>query len=327
MPLSKTSDARVVADVGALDSSSSVLQTKLGHAHSVLSATHQTASETTPAAIQGPARAAWSDLLDDWRSQAVAHKAQGSQLADGLRAAAQTYQDTDSRNAQSLRLAPRSEAACFAASQPSASAGGPAHAEAAPNAAPSAADFVKTPYGDLGKWMIKPGGKITTDLAPNLNPIDVIVVDRSSATPEAATEKLRQKLKAAGFGTSPFHGAGESALINGKIYHQVPLTEAFSNGWFVAPNDHGRMFGPVPAPGGGYVWTGSFDHEHVNLLTVPPTHVTDSYEHSQQALLKGLVAKGAVDLGPTDMKNSQPKSSAYPEGTMDYNGKAVTVQI
>lgn len=208
-----------------------------------------------------------------------------------------------------------------------------------PNAAvttpgvPSPGDVAHTPYGDVGTWLLQPNGQIANygGVPHNgmtvLEPINVIIIDPTSTSPEQSTARLNAAMARAGFPAQPVHSTGFQGTVNGKTYGQQPsgLLQAFSDNFFVFPNDHGRMFGPAPAAGStGYVWTGAFSTEQLNPAN-PFTHEYVSSEIARAELVRRLVATGGARV-----VDVVPLGNAYNTGTFttgDHDGYAVVLEL
>jgi hypothetical protein len=199
--------------------------------------------------------------------------------------------------------------------------------------APRPGDVVDTPYGDIGKWMLQSNGQISNwggrshDGKTLLEPINVIVVDPTSTNPAESAAKLNAAMSRAGFPAQGLHSTGFRGTINGETYGQQPngILEAFSDNFFLLPNDHGRMFGPAPVENGtGYVWTGAFSTE---LLATAGQfgHEYVSYGVARDVLAARLVASGAATV-----VGVVPLDNAYATGTHttgDHDGYAVVLRL
>jgi hypothetical protein len=155
-------------------------------------------------------------------------------------------------------------------------------------------------------------------------PINVILIDDGASSAEAAKERLIAAAAAAGFSVRFGHSAGYRGVIGGLLYDQLPQgrDEAFSNRLFEESNNHGRMFGPHPF-GGGYLFTGAFSRERVNLLEWPG-HRYASFNQARDAFARGLEqhtvfkAAGFVPLG-----NAVDDAQVT---TGDHDGRAVVLR-
>jgi hypothetical protein len=158
-------------------------------------------------------------------------------------------------------------------------------------------------------------------------PINVIIVDSTSTTAGESAQKLNAALAAAGFPAQQVHTSGYRGAVGGVAYGQQPAghLEAFADANWLLTNDHGRVFGPAPAPGGtGYVWTASFSRERPGLFYVIPTHVYVSFNRARDAVRAGLVGSGATDLGLIDMDNGLDGRTIT---TGDHDGYAVVIEL
>jgi hypothetical protein len=138
-------------------------------------------------------------------------------------------------------------------------------------------DAVKLPGMPLiGKWMIAP------DLEPAhwlgevyeakklREPINMIVVDAHSRTPEEAKTGLLQAAALAGFPSRDGHSGGYWGWIGDRLHPQFPDTpaHAFSDEPYELNNDHGRFFGPYRHEG-RFIFVGAVSRERFAPLSVP----------------------------------------------------------
>jgi hypothetical protein len=198
---------------------------------------------------------------------------------------------------------------------------------------PTPADTAQTPYGDIGKWMLRSGNEIANwggvkyRCKTIYEPINVVVVDPTSTTVQESTQRLNAVMAAAGFPAVALHSTGFAGTVDGITYTQQPAAggQAFSDAFFLLPNNHGRVFGPAPGPGGtGYVWTASFSRERIGFYHLVPRHVYVSFDRAREAVRDGLVRAGAIDLGLVDLDNeySSPAST-----TGDHDGFAEVIVL
>ncbi|MCV7420019.1 hypothetical protein H7K45_05665 [Mycobacterium yunnanensis] len=205
--------------------------------------------------------------------------------------------------------------------------------QAAVVAAPSPTDVAHTPYGDVGTWLLAPNGQIANyggvphDAKTVLEPVNVIILDPSSTSTAESLARLDAAMTRAGFPAQPIHSTGFQGVIDGTTYGQQPagFLQAFSDDFFLFPNDHGRVFGPAPATTGtGYVYTGAFSTEQLNPAN-PFTHEYVSSTMARDELARRLVASGAATV-----VGVVPLGNAYDDGsftTGDHDGYAVVLQL
>lgn len=198
---------------------------------------------------------------------------------------------------------------------------------------PTPADTAQTPYGDIGKWMLRSGNEIADwggvkyRCKTIYEPINVVIVDPTSTTVQESTQRLNSAMAAAGFPAVVLHSTGFAGTVDGVTYTQQPTAggQAFSDSFFLLPNNHGRVFGAAPGPGGaGYVWTASFSRERIGFYHLLPRHVYVSFDRAREAVRDGLVRAGAIDLGLVDLDNrySSPAST-----TGDHDGYAEVIVL
>lgn len=159
-----------------------------------------------------------------------------------------------------------------------------------------AAEAVAHPPGLLaiGRWMIARDGTIAHWLGEIVNgkrlhePINVILIDEGATSAEEAKQRLVAAAAAAGFPIRFGHSTGYRGFIGGALYSQLPQgrDDAFSNRLFEESNNHGRIFGPHRFEG-GYIFTGAFSRERVNLLEWPG-HRYASFNEARNAFARGL---------------------------------------
>ncbi|WP_167107086.1 hypothetical protein [Mycobacterium sp. DL592] len=198
---------------------------------------------------------------------------------------------------------------------------------------PSATDAAHTPYGDIGKWMLQSGnqvadwGGVKHGCKTLYEPINIVIVDSTSTSVAQSIQRLDAAMAAAGFPSVSIHSTGFTGIIDGVVYTQLPAAtlQAYSDGNFLLPNNHGRVFGPAPLPGGtGYVWTASFSRERVGLYQLLPKHLYVSFRTAREALRAGLVRAGGTDLGLVNLGNTYSTRAA---STGDHDGYAAVVML
>lgn len=318
---------RVTVDPEALAAGGAALEESFEKTRSLLASTLRAARQAA-GSIRGAPAEPWAALLEDWEAQAARHAEQGERLSGGLTFAARAYSAADVLNADAFESggsgelldAPRAATAALAPT-------------AAAQTDPSPTDSVSTPYGELGQWMIQSNGQVADWLGQkNLGktmyePINVVLVDKISTTPQEAVARLNKEFAAAGFPAQGVHSTGYQGLVDGRLYGEQPTGsgEAYSDGFYLLPNDHGRVFGPAPAMGGGYVWTAALSREQLGFNgSVIPTHVYASFDVARDNLRAALLDHGATDLGTIPMGNVRDTATAT---TGDHDGNAVVVRL
>jgi hypothetical protein len=197
---------------------------------------------------------------------------------------------------------------------------------------PLPGDTVTTPYGEIGKWMLESNGQISDyggqpyDNKTLLEPVNVIIVDPNSKSAAESTAKINRDMFLAGFPAQPIHSSGFLGLIGSKTYgQQAPPLTAYSDNLFILQNDHGRLFGPAPATGGGYVWTGAFSTETPTIYNGLPTHAYVSSNAARDALVLRLLATGQVQsVSYIALDNAVDTDSTT---TGDHDGYAVVIVL
>jgi hypothetical protein len=199
-------------------------------------------------------------------------------------------------------------------------------------AVPAPSDQATTPYGAIGKWMLQPNGQISNyggqlyDGKTLLEPVNVIIVDPKAKNAFQATWRLNIAMRRAGFPSQGIHSSGFKGIINGKTYGQQPsgFLQGYSNAFFLATNDHGRIFGPAPVQtSGGYVWSGTFSTEEWGTYNGRPAHIYVSSNDARAALAAALVASGQATSGDTVALDNEYNTDTTTTG--DHDGDAVVL--
>jgi hypothetical protein len=195
-----------------------------------------------------------------------------------------------------------------------------------------AAEAVAKPPGlpAVGRWMIARDGSIAHWLGEIVNgkrlhePINVILIDEGATSAEDASKRLVAAATAAGFPVRFGHSTGYRGFIGGVLYSQLPQgrDDAFSNRVFEESNNHGRIFGPHRFEG-GYVFTGAFSRERVNLLEWPG-HRYASFNDARDAFARGLDARTAFKAaGFVPLGNAVDDAQIT---TGDHDGRAALMR-
>ena len=192
---------------------------------------------------------------------------------------------------------------------------------------PADAPISVSGVGAVGRWMV------TKDLVPATwlgekvggrtlrEAVNVLLIDRVARSPQEAATRLLGAMTAAGYGPKGGHSTGYFGEVSGQLYPMLPSGkgEAFSDRPFWLPNNHGRMFGPVPVEG-GYAWTGAFSREGVRLLP-RPGHPYRSFQVAREDLADRLSTEGMFRrAGYVDMDS---RLDTPAETTGDHDGRAV----
>jgi hypothetical protein len=194
--------------------------------------------------------------------------------------------------------------------------------------------MTETPYGDIGDWMLQSNGQIADWIGHSLDgktllePINVIIIDPTTAPLDKAVMRLNRAMTMAGFPGVIFHSGGYQGLINGDTFQQQPVGTmlGFSDAFFLLPNNHGRIFGPYPpADGLGYIWTAALSREQLGDYEGELTHVFVSFNEARDALRDALVARtGATYLGDVLMDTVYHSDTIT---TGDSDGHTVVIQL
>lgn len=184
----------------------------------------------------------------------------------------------------------------------------------------------------MGKWMFDRNGSIAHWLGQMVGgkklhePINVILIDASSSSPDQARARLTAASKAAGYPVRMGHSTGYRGFIGGDLYSQLPQgrDDAFSNRIFEETNNHGRIFGPY-ASGSGYVFIGAFSRESVDLVRDPP-HRYASFNMARDDFARALAARaGFQHSGMAFLDNAISNDPQVTTG--DHDGHAVVLTV
>jgi hypothetical protein len=199
---------------------------------------------------------------------------------------------------------------------------------------PSPDDVVQTPYGNIGTWLLESNGQISDyggqriDGKSVLEPINVIIVDPTSSTAAEATAKFNARMTQAGFPALPIHSTGFQGTIDDVTYGQQPTgsLDAYSNNFFLLPDDHARAFGPDPVQtASGFVWTVAVSREQFGLVNgIVPAHIVTSYNAARDELASQLVADGGTLVGIVPLSNAVDSAT---QTTGDHDGYAIVIQL
>jgi hypothetical protein len=200
---------------------------------------------------------------------------------------------------------------------------------------PASATYeTSTPPGlpTVGKWMIARDGSPAQWLGEIVDgkhlhePINVILIDAVSASPEDARANLLASATKAGYPIRFGHSAGYRGFIGGTIYCQLPnrRDDAFSNHIFEESNNHGRIFGPHQFDG-AYLFIGAFSRESVNFLRDPP-HRYASFNQARNGFADALTTHTSFrPRGMVPLDNAILANPRFTTG--DHDGNAVVLKM
>lgn len=206
------------------------------------------------------------------------------------------------------------------------------HAIVAPASLPAREIATPPDLPPIGKWMFDKDGSIAHWLGQMVGgkklhePINVILIDASSKSPDQARARLTAAAKVAGYPVRFGHSTGYRGFIGGDLYSQLPQgrDDAFSNRLFEETNNHGRIFGPY-ASDGGYVFIGAFSRESVDFLRDPP-HRYASFNMARDDFARTLAAHtGFQQSGMAPLGNAISGDPHITTG--DHDGHAVVLKM
>lgn len=197
---------------------------------------------------------------------------------------------------------------------------------------PPAEDMVQ-PAGlpRLYKWMLAPDLVAAHWLGARVGgrelvePLNLVLIDRRAAGPEEAKAALAEAMAAAGFPSRFGHSGGYFAFVDGGLRGQFPAepNHAFSDQPFELPNDHGRVFGPVPIEG-GQLFVAAFSREGIAPLA-KVKHDYISFNRARDTVADRLDARsGYKRRGFVDLGNALTEDPGHSTG--DHDGLAVRLE-
>jgi hypothetical protein len=226
-------------------------------------------------------------------------------------------------------------AAVLAACRSGGSAQDPAAAFVAAAAAKGPLDPAGLPA--IGPWLEYADGKPADWLGLAYQgrtlrePINLVVLDRFADTAETAVAKLLNACKRVGYEEEFGHSAGYRALIDGRVYKQIPNDKhmAFANKDFLATNNHGRIAGPAPlaaaaaGASGGFAFAAGFSTERPTVRK-GLHHSFVSFRRARDDFAWKLAAGGAYRaVGVLELGNVLDTAT---ETTADHDGLAVVFE-
>lgn len=203
---------------------------------------------------------------------------------------------------------------------------------AAPASLPASEIAAPPGLPEVGKWMFDRDGSIAHWLGQMVGgkklhePINVILIDAGSVSPDQARARLTKAAKAAGYPVRMGHSTGYRGFIGGELYSQLPQgrDDAFSNRIFEETNNHGRIFGPS-ASGSGYVFIGAFSRESVDLVRDPP-HRYASFNRARDDVARALADRGGFQHSGTAFLDNAISNDPHVT-TGDHDGHAVILTL
>jgi hypothetical protein len=186
-------------------------------------------------------------------------------------------------------------------------------------------------YPPFCKWMLAPDLEVAHWLGARIDgkhlvePLNVVILDSRSRDPREAQDNLEAALASAGFPRRFGHSAGYFAYVDGRLYPQLPAGphRAYADEPFELPNDHGRVFGPVPV-GGRYLFVAGFSRETVAPLSLVK-HRYVSFNHARDRLAERLDRNTAFKRrGYVDLQNRLTFEADHSTG--DHDGRAVVLE-
>lgn len=154
----------------------------------------------------------------------------------------------------------------------------------------------------VGKWMVAPNGGVASWMDQRsagklvYEPINVAIFDPFAESRDEAEARLVAACAAAGFEARSGHSSGYGGIIGGYVYPELPTGpgDAFSDGPFILPNNHGRIFGPHGMRG-GWLFIGAFSREGIDLAA-PVPHVYESMNRARDTFVSGMTRRAGYEL-------------------------------
>lgn len=183
----------------------------------------------------------------------------------------------------------------------------------------------------IGKWMIAPSGRPANWLGIKFQgkemrePINIVIVDSISKTPEDSIARIYRYCAKAGYRDRRGHSWGYSGYIGGALYAQLPRTKghAFSNRPYEVGNDHGRIFGPYMS-GGKFYFIASFSREVLGTVGRGITHKYGSFRLARNEFADLVSRKTALKISSYVFLDNKISSGALTTG--DHDGYSIVLQ-
>jgi hypothetical protein len=159
-------------------------------------------------------------------------------------------------------------------------------------------------------------------------PINIVIKDTYSKTPEEAMSLLMASCREAGFPESSGHSTGYHGYISGRFYGQIPVgkRQAFSDGAPEFQNDHGRIFGPYYSMG-AYWFVGAFSKENVHPTSKVPHHFV-SFNQARDAFASRMEKRAGYEiLGYLFLENYSLPGNPNGYSTGDHDGVAIFLNL
>jgi hypothetical protein len=178
----------------------------------------------------------------------------------------------------------------------------------------------------FGKWMLnehfEPANWLRHKFKNKImhEPINIILIDSISKSPEEAIKRLMNGCRVSGFLSRTGHSTKYIGYIGGNFYSQMPKGggKALSDARYNNNNNHGRIFGPHLYLG-KYYFTASLSREDY----VKKTHVYDSFMKARDDFAQMMNKYSDYRItGKLDMKNMIPASDPVLTSG-DHDGMAI----
>jgi hypothetical protein len=158
-----------------------------------------------------------------------------------------------------------------------------------------------------------------------IEPINLVLVDSVSKSPEQAVGRLYENFKKAGYYDRRHHSSGYIGYLNGAFYGQLPKKKhhAFSNEVAELPNNHGRVFGPCRYEG-SYYFIAAFSREDFDPIA-KIEHRYASFNRARDELSQSFDKKSDYKIVRfVDLRNAIVGSRENTTG--DHDGAAVVLK-
>jgi len=184
----------------------------------------------------------------------------------------------------------------------------------------------------MGRWMFQ-GNKQRADWLgvkwqnkTLIEPINIILIDSISSSPEQSEKLLIENLKKAGYTSRNLHSSGYLGYIGGVYYSQYPKenNHAFSNASAFVDNNHCRIFGPHFF-NGAYYYSAALSRENVAPFSRVKHHFS-SFVRARDAFAFQLNKKSKFKIiKNVEMHNAIQNNIT--ESTGDHDGMAILLSL
>ena len=184
----------------------------------------------------------------------------------------------------------------------------------------------------IGKWMFQADKQradwlgVKWDNKILIEPINIILIDSISPSPEQSEKLLIANMKEAGYASRSMHSGGYIGYIGSAYYNQYPKesNHAFSNASAFIDNNHCRIFGSHFFKG-AYYYTASLSRENVAPFSKVKHHFASFVKARDEFACQLNKKSNFKILMNVGMHNVIQNNSS--ESTGDHDGAALVLSL